>query len=185
VTIERVEYLATAKHCLPIVGDGFSGSDIVTIKSLSDFYANRGVPDITFNSIFKNIPPSVPISDENLASIDGKTLRAMGCFSESGPETNNVYCYSIEGRAYPIDSKMVGMFISVADQERILSKDRTKKATRIVGMSGSPVFDDQGKYFGTLSINLNRGDIIYGKNLIGITPLRNAQWAIVPRQLKD
>jgi hypothetical protein len=185
VTIERIDYVATAKHCLPIVGDDLRGHDIVTIKNLSQFYANRWVSAVTFNSVFKYVPPAVPLSAENHLSIAGKTIRAMGCFSESGPEMDNVYCYMIEGKAYPMDNGMVGIFMSVKDQERILSKDLSKRATRIVGMSGSPVFDEQGAYFGTLSINLNRGKTIYGNNLIGVTPIRNEDGKIVARSIQE
>ena len=83
-----------------------------------------------------------------------------------------------------MDSGMVGVFMSVEDQERILSKDLAKRATRVIGMSGFPVFDDQGAYFGTFLINLNRGQTIYGKSLIGVTPIRNEDGKVVAKAIK-
>ena len=64
------------------------------------------------------------------------------------------------------------MFLTVADHERIIGKDKTGRATRIRGMSGAPVFDASGNLFGVLSKNLNRGETVFGENAIFIVPLR-------------
>jgi hypothetical protein len=179
VEIEQVVYNSTAKHCMEAIDTIYT--DAVLIENITALYKRNWFSEITYTAP-SWLPRTVPLSKYTPNTIVWKELTIESCF----PDKEVMYCYKIIWTPYMIGD-MAFLFISVADQARILSKDSKGRRTRIQGMSGGPAFGPDWGIFGNISMNNNRWDRFqrrYGSSFIAIQSIRDANWKILPRLVR-
>lgn len=180
VEIDQVAYSTTAKHCMYGIGD--YAYDIVTIENFTNFYKRHWLSEITYHALTA-IPWVRGISPYSPLDIIGKELTTVGCFPDSG--TKKMYCYRITGKPYVTENGMAVLQITQSDQDRILRHDSSGKRIVVSGMSWSPVFDDQWRFFWVLSMNQVQGTSRDGINRIFIEPIRKPSGNLATKLLKN
>lgn len=141
----RTQYM-TAQHCIdPSIGNS-DQKDIVLLDTLPHGSRNEDITDARIH----------PISPYTGREISGKTLTIKGFLPMSRNHSFRKM-YTIQGQSrYNPHTRKVDMMITKAAFEKILQsvwRECRMGNYYLSGMSGSPVFDDQGRAFWVLSTN--------------------------------